>query len=196
MSTELERRSLPVEQAELRYVNQSGTRYIEGYAVKYNNLSQNLGGFRETIAPGAFKESLTKLEVRAFLDHKDYLARQKNGTLVIEDRPDGLYFRAQVPNTTTGNDVIELMQRGDLAGCSFGFANAKDSWSRRNNENVREIRTASLFDVSVVYNPAYPVTEHSLALRSLEEWKKEDALEDAKLAEIQERYNNLRISLL
>ena len=53
---------------------------------------------------------------------------------------------------------------------SFGFYNTKDKWETRDGEDIRTIESATLFDVSVVANPAYDATtvgvRNDIALRS------------------------------
>jgi hypothetical protein len=72
-----------------------------------------------------------------------------------------LRFRAEVPNTTLGNDIYELVSRGDLAECSFGFITRKgdDTWTKEDGDNVRTVnKVAKLYDVSVVIDGAYDDT--------------------------------------
>src|SRR5882672_2003174 len=48
----------------------SGTVFAEGYAAKFGKWSQDLGGFREMIAPSAFNRALLeKQDVRCLLNH-------------------------------------------------------------------------------------------------------------------------------
>ena len=53
----------------------------------------------------------------------DVLARSRNGegTLEIRIEDDGLHFAFDAPNTTRGNDLLELVRRGDISECSFKF---------------------------------------------------------------------------
>ncbi len=154
--------------------NPDGTRSIAGEAVVYNTLSEDLGGFRERIAPGAFRNSLRETEVMALYSHDeaDILGRQSSGTLTVTDGPDALRFVCKLPNTTVGNDVAELCARGDLKGMSFGFSCVQDQWTTDADGNVtRTVLEAMLYEVSVVGNPAYLASTVSLrscpaALRS------------------------------
>jgi HK97 family phage prohead protease len=72
-----------------------------------------------------------------------------------------------VPNTTLGNDVLALAQRGDLSGMSFGFTVPKggDAWP---TNSTRELRSVNLAEVSVLHRlPAYDQTSVSARARQL-----------------------------
>mgnify|MGYP003627607520 CR=1 FL=1 len=156
---------------------------IVGYAAVYDSLSQDLGGFKEKITRGAFAESLRQNdEVHALFNHSDdkILGRRGSGTLKLWEDDHGLRVEITPPNTTLGNDVVELLRRGDLVSMSFGFYNTKDSWENRDGEDIRTIESAKLFDVSVVTNPAYQSTSVGVrsAISSLEKFKTENELEE------------------
>jgi HK97 family phage prohead protease len=153
-------------EGELKAVADSRT--VEGYASVFNSMSEDLGGFREIILPGAFSEVLDN-DVRALYNHDiNYLlARTASGTLELWEDDKGLGYRFEMPNTSYGNDMLELFKRGDLSQSSFGFTVEKDSWKMENGQHVRYIeRVGSLFDVSPVVYPAY--SQASSGLRSAE----------------------------
>ena len=133
-------------------------RMVSGYAAVFNSESEDLGGFIEIIKPGAFSDVLDN-DVRALWNHdQNYLlARTTSGTLKISEDARGLYYEFDAPNTTYGNDLLELLRRGDVTQSSFGFAIKKDEWVSRNGLTYRYIHSVSrLFDVSPVTYPAYP----------------------------------------
>lgn len=143
---------------------------IEGYAVVYGVESRVLtdwdGEFIEIIEPGAVTEDLIrKSDVKALFNHNQnyLLARsvQGDGTLGLKADERGLFFRFQSPNTTAGRDVRELVQRGDIRGCSFAFTvNEKDvRYEWRGDQRVRIVsKLSGLYDVSLVVEPAYVQT--------------------------------------
>lgn len=145
-----------------------------GYAAKFNTRSENLGGFREIILPGAFDDVL-KDDVRALLNH-DYnliLGRTLSGTLRILQDTVGLYYECTLPDTQAARDLAVSIARGDISQSSFSFrlAAGGDSWDE--DEEGVIIRTVKkvgrLYDVSPVTLPAYPDT--TTATRSLSNWK-------------------------
>lgn len=147
---------------------------ISGYAAVFNTLSDDLGGFREKIAPGAFKRSLKEnADVRALIDHSPtkILGRSRAGTLEMREDKVGLRVDIHPPDTQVGRDIIESIRRGDVDQMSFGFQTINDAWITVEGEQVRELRDVDLFDVSVVTFPAYPDT--SAAVRSLGQWRLE-----------------------
>jgi HK97 family phage prohead protease len=105
---------------------------LVGYAVRWNSLSEIIWDeFREQFAPGAFKDSLASgSDVRALYEHNytQLLGRTKSGTLVLSEDDTGLRFELTPPNTQLGNDVLELVERGDISGMSFGFRALKEAW--------------------------------------------------------------------
>jgi len=146
-------------------------RTIAGYAAVFNSNSEDLGGFIETIAPGAF-DAVMGDDVRALVNHDEskVLARTKAGTLRLDLDETGLRYEFDVPNTTYGNDLLESVNRGDISQSSFGFSVDEDEWERgMNGAKARRTITkvSRLYDVSPVTYPAYPDT--SVALRKLEQ---------------------------
>jgi uncharacterized protein len=134
-----------------------------GYAAKFNSRSENLGGFVETITPGAFKRSLrSRNDVKLLVNHDSgrVLASTRSGTLRLSEDSVGLKVEADLPNTTDGRDMAELLRRGDLSSMSFGFSVIKDSWSSDGTE--RSLESVRLFETSIVAFPAYQATEASV----------------------------------
>jgi len=162
-------RTFNVQDLELR--QEGDDNVVVGYGSVFNTLSNELGGFREIIAEGAFDGRL-KDDVRFLINHDGLpLARTTNGTLRLSTDERGLKYEAKVANTSLGRDLVELMRNGTINQSSFAFVVEDDSWEMRDGMNVRTINKVSrLYDVSAVTYPAYE--EASVALRSMEEWKK------------------------
>lgn len=163
MKTNLEIRALNT-------VEKTEENIVEGYALKFNTESRNLGGFIETITPDAL-EGVDLSDVRCFLDHDSskLLGRTSSGTLKLNVDETGLYFRCILPNTSVGRDAMELVTRGDLNQCSFGFTVEQDKWAKGNDIMMRSInKIGSLFEISLVSIPAYDDTDVRVAQRSME----------------------------
>lgn len=175
----------------LRSEEGAETRILEGYAAVFERESEYLG-FYETIHRGAITEELiNKSDVVMCFNHNPemILARSRNGegTLQLSVDDHGLKFRFEVPDTTVGNDVLTLVKRGDLQGCSFAFAvdgsnpNA-EKWQEVDGVLHRYINEiAGLYDCSVVISPAYPDTEVQARAKKA----KEDIEEEKRKAEEQ-----------
>ena len=138
---------------------QDGMAFI-GYAAKFNSWSEDLGGFREQIEPGAFRRSLrSRNDVKLLVNHDTgrVLASTRAGTMKMYEDEVGLRVEANLPNTTDGRDMAELLKRGDLSKMSFGFSVQKDSWNEEMTE--RTLRSVRIFEASIVAFPAYSETE-------------------------------------
>lgn len=164
--------------AELR-AESADSRTISGYAAKFESWSEPIAGwFKEKIARSAF-EGCNLQDVIMCFNHNvdDILARTTSGTLTLSVDDVGLRFSFDAPNTTRGNDMLELVRRGDVDKCSFKFIVEKDEWRYADDKNQLDydertiLKFALLKDVALVVFPAYKDTEASA--RHLEERKAE-----------------------
>lgn len=155
---------------------------FEGYASVFNSRSENLGGFTEFVAPGAFTRSLkSRNDVKLLWNHDAGQVlgstRAKSMTLVEDAR--GLKVSATLPNTSLGRDTAELIRTGIIDSMSFGFNVIKDSWNAEGNE--RTLHSVRLFEVSIVAFPAYAGTAGSTSVRSIEKLAKRAEVNMAEL---------------
>lgn len=156
---------------------------IVGHGAVFNRRSENLGGFREVIMPGAF-DGVLQDDVRALFNHDSnfVLGRSLAKTLELSIDSDGLRYDILAPDTQTIRDlVLAPLQRGDISQSSFQFRVARDGENWFEDEDgviVREIhKVARLYDVGPVTFPAYP--DAGSAARSLQHFISERDLKSA-----------------
>jgi HK97 family phage prohead protease len=133
----------------------------------FNRMSEDLGGFRERIAPGCFSKTIERGDIRALMNHDPnyVLGRNKSGTMKLWEDEVGLNMECEPPDTTWARDLLVSMRRKDIDQCSFAFRTINDSWDEVNGEIVRTLLEAELYDSSIVTYPAYTMT--SAYVRSL-----------------------------
>lgn len=155
------RPAIAVPRVEVR-ASGSSAAVLSGYAAMYGQPSVNLGGFVETLAPGAFRSTLARIksgEHDLFLltEHtqQNILARVSAGNLRVDEDAVGLRFTVELPDTQLGRDVRELVGRGILRGMSFSFAPIKDTWPEKGKRVVHDL---TAYEISIVSTPAYPQT--------------------------------------
>lgn len=162
----------------------SESRHIEGYAIVFNSLSNDLGGFREIIEPTAIDDELIKnSDIVCLKNHNiklGILARSYHGrgSLKLEIDEHGLHYSFDAPHTQFGDEVLEMVKRGDIAKCSFAFVCGEDVWDKdeKTGEYIRHVKKIkNLYDVSLVYHPAYEETEAIADTRGLDELKAQEA---------------------
>lgn len=179
MSENIERRVYPTE-IEVRRVGGKPPKLV-GYAAVFDSLSDDLGGFREKIAPGTFKKTIKRSDVRALWNHDPnyVLGRRKVKTLKLKEDEHGLRMEVEPPDTQWANDLMVSIERGDVDQMSFGFITILDEWENKGKKTTRTLREVELIDVSPVTFPAYPDT--TVALRSLE--KREESVKQEEVSE-------------
>lgn len=144
---------------------------LRGHAAVFNMLSEDLGGFREQIAPGAFTDAIKTDDVRALFNHDaNYvLGRNMAKTLRLSEDARGLAIEIDLPDSATIRDlVVSPIERGDITQMSFAFSvrPGGQDWAKDDSgQVVRTIKRARLYDVSPVTFPGYPQTD--VAVREL-----------------------------
>jgi len=163
-----------VKGTELRLSGSDNSPVLSGHIARFNVPSEDFGGWTENIAPGAFKDSLGRDDIRALWNHEDglVLGRTAVGTLDLWEDEIGLAFRNRPPDTTWFRDRVVSLKRKDVTGSSFGFFTELDEWrTNPDGTRVRTLRKVRLIEVSPgVTFPAYPQTSTEVARRSLERW--------------------------
>jgi HK97 family phage prohead protease len=144
---------------------------FRGYAAVFDSPSDDLGGFRETIAPGAFARTLAekgrakRSPIKMFLNHDwNVVLASTYGsqpTMRLSEDERGLFVDADLPDNEWGRPVRDAVARGDISSMSFGFNVAKDEWSA--DKRDRRLNEVKLWEVSPVTAwPAYPATSASV----------------------------------
>ncbi len=175
-----------------------GTVTVAGYAAVFGEWADIYGWFEETVARGAFTNTLRTADVRAYFDHDRGrgLGRSTAGTLRLTEDAKGLFVEIDLPDTTDGRDVATLIERGDVSGMSFGFSVLRQEWDETVDPPRRTILEVELREVSIVSEPAYDGT--SIAMRSLEAVRKEKRQHpahrriEARRAEMENRFRGIR----
>ena len=153
------------------------SRTITGYAILFDTPSAPLYEdeeevIREVIAPAAVsKELLDKSDIKMtmFHDRQLLLARSNkgSGTLSYGIDDKGVYFEFEAPDTADGDKAIELVKRGDIAGCSFAFSTryydrafVEESVVHGDKVEVtyRVKVITGIYDFTLAADPAYPDT--------------------------------------
>lgn len=169
------------------------SREVEGHAVVFGVRSVNLtpwSSYREVyevMEPGCITQELinrSDVVLTAFHNNEKILGRSTNGkgTLKLALDKRGMMQRCSWPEISYADDLLVLLQRGDISGMSFAFtADEEDSENGVSYEHmesedhdgkevwVRHVkRVTGLYDVTVAGHPAYLQTD--VAQREVDEF--------------------------
>lgn len=142
---------------------------IEGYFAVFDSIYEIAPGMTESIAPGAFDETLSD-DIRALINHDTtlVLGRTKAGTLSLRTDNRGLWGHINInPNDSDAINIHERVKRRDVDQCSIGFDIIEEETEFRDDGSIHwTIRKAKLYEVSPCTFPAYEET--SIAARTKE----------------------------
>lgn len=178
-------------------------RMLTGYAIVFNSLSLDLGGFKERILPEAVDRTLNSgANVDALADHRPetstVLGSTDSGLLRLRKDRHGLAVEIRPPDTQASRDLITNVKAGLVRGMSFAFSvyprpdnwlsiSPGEDWNEEDGVLVRTISDMTFSEVSIVLNPAYPST--SISARSAElDGKALDAYRASKPAKRSREY--------
>jgi len=194
-----------IKNVELRAdTNDDGVTVISGYAARFNSWSEDLGGFRERIKPGAFKKALMNSDVRLLYNHDTNnlpLGRTPKTLRLTEDTK-GLRFEGDLPDTQLARDLTIAIQRKDITGNSFSFTieEGGDEWREKDGVTSRTITEfKELFDIGPVVFPAYSSPKVKVSQRSLDkvkELKSSVTVGNDKGVIVRDEQKNLEIDML
>lgn len=178
----MEQRYLQMHNIETRS-DDSDDLFIEGYFSVFNEVYNVWDGVTESIAPGAFTNSLNG-DVRALYNHNTDLIMGRTSANTLELRQDdvGLWGRIKLnKKDTDAVNAYERIARGDITGCSFGFDIKSEERTVSDDGSVHYTikEVEPLYEVSPCVFPAYEAThvearglnEENIKKRSLDEWK-------------------------
>lgn len=179
-------RSVPTDLKAITRDDGTGSKQIQGYAILFDSLSVDLGGFVEIIKPTALGGvDLSDVKLVYAHENNSILARASAGNLQTKVDDKGLFFIADLPDTTLANDVYANIQAGNLKGMSFTFniPDGGDTWTRQQDgsllHTVNQIGTIT--ELTVTAYPAYQKTSVELK-RSAKNMKGNNMAEDNKPA--------------
>lgn len=152
--------------------DEQGDPILEGLFAVYDSVYHVYDGATESIARGAFTESING-DVRALYNHNDdlVLGRVSAGTLELRDTDAGLWGKIRInKDDQAAMDAYARISRGDVTGCSFGFEIEDESVAVRDDGTVHWTITKvnPLWEVSPCVFPAYEATHISARGKDLE----------------------------
>lgn len=162
---------------------------IEGYFAVFNSNYDIFPGATESIAPGAFTNTLSG-DVRALINHDTTLVigRTKAGTLELKEDARGLWGRVRInPKDQDAVNAWERTKRGDVDQCSFGFDIVDEETDYREDGSVHwTIKEVKLYEVSLCTFPAYEETAVKARERDLAEIRarKKEAWQQSMLSKL------------
>ena len=124
------------------------SRIVSGFYASYGNVDAH----NEVFVQGAFAESIDKFgpdaeNPRIKMLHQHRVFEPIGMPKVLEEREQGLYFEAQIPDTTLGTDVLKLYEAGVYTEHSVGFTRKAEEYR---DDGVTVITQARLWEGSVV----------------------------------------------
>lgn len=157
-----ELRSFPLQFREVRAdESQEDEMIVEGLAVVYeqDTVLFEMDGieYKERIERSAFDAADLTDVIFNYNHSGKVMARLRNNTLELDNRPEGLHVRANLAGTEAGRQLFEEIKGGYIDRMSFSFTVAEEAYAT--DTHTRTIkRVKKLYDVSAVDIPAYDTT--------------------------------------
>lgn len=160
-------RSVPSNLKVIKRDDGTSTRSIQGYAIMFDTLSVDLGGFTEVIKPTALDGvDLSDITLVYAHENNSILARASAGNLTTQIDSTGLFFSSDLPATSLANDVLANIEVGNIKGMSFTFTipDGGDTWNRQADGTLLHTvnQIGVITELTVTAYPAYQQTSVEL----------------------------------
>ncbi len=140
--------------------------YVEGYASTFNDPyvlwedPWDNTKYLEVISRDAFSDTDMSDVIMQFDHLGDVLARQSNGTLIVEPDEHGLFIAADLSKSAAARERYEEIDNGLVTRMSWAFTVGASEYDR-DTHTTTITRVKKIYDVSAVSLPADPNTEIS-----------------------------------
>lgn len=165
---------------------EGGMPTLTGYAIVWNALSNDRGGWQARIAPG----TVSFATPTAALFHHDYrlpLGTTENQTLRLSTDDYGVKVEIDLPPTTGGKDTAILVARRDVRGMSFNMTtDPSGPIVVTDGKSVKTLDPFTIDEVTVTMVPAFDLSSIDI--------KTPAAAEFSTRREHQSRLDRLRFS--
>jgi len=135
--------------------------YVEGYAARYEPyvlFEDENGPIHERFEPGCFRDC-DMSDIIFQLNHQGtVMARQSNGSLIVEADEKGLFVAADLGRTEAARRLYEEISAGMITKMSWGFI-LGDNYYDFDSRTLVHKSVKKIFDVSAVSIPANQNTE-------------------------------------
>lgn len=129
---------------------------LVGYAMVWNALSTDRGGFKVRLLPGSAKFTNPVLALFHH-DAAEIIGNTGNGTLRISTDEVGVKVEIDLPDTCCGRDLTELVGKRYIRGMSFAMVTAPEAHETvENGETIRNCTSFVCDEISVTGTPAFP----------------------------------------
>lgn len=130
--------------------------YVEGYATTFEPyVLYERDGVKvyEQIDRNALQGADVSDVIMQFDHEGRVLARQSNGSLIIEADNNGLFVAADLSNSTASRDLYEDIEKGLVTKMSWAFTIAEQEYDKESRTRIIK-RINKVYDVSAVSIPA------------------------------------------
>lgn len=149
-------------------VKASNSGEFDGYASRFNEIDNG----RDTVSPGAFKNSISNHTPELLHQHENPVGK----ILDIYEDNIGLFMKGKILDINEGKEILNLMVNGVIDGLSIGFNPQR--YTIDMESDTRTLHKIDLREVSIVSSPMQE-TARVLSIKS--KFCNEDYHKDLKM---------------
>ena len=157
----------------------SGELVVGGFSIVFGSPSVKLFDYFEESVDPDVRIDYADGDVFSLFNHNwdHVLGRLGAGTLALERRGgDGLYAETTLANSEFNRSLAQSIERGDIAGQSFGFDILAEEWDTAGKTPKSTLKHIRLYETTITPIPAYPATDIEVQARArLEAFEQERA---------------------
>lgn len=120
------------------------SRIVSGYLSSFGNVDSD----NDIIVKGAFQKSINERFNNIFFLYQHDWSKPLGKFKKLEEDDKGLYFEAEIVETSYGLDQLKLYESGLVNEHSIGYQVIKDEWDK--NTGIRTIKELKLYEGSAV----------------------------------------------